>query len=183
MLDYALQYAALGWAVFPCRPGDKVPATPHGCLDATTDPDQIRTWWTEHPSCNIGLACGEPSGIVALDLDARSNGIEFFEAAVSDNGPLPDGIYESQTGGGGVHYIFTYDGEANFDIAPGVEIKATGKYIIVPPSIHPNGNTYTWEFSSSPLEDDDSTSENARLAGGDDPEGKDARVIFGLAAA
>ncbi|MFL2541877.1 MAG: bifunctional DNA primase/polymerase [Candidatus Latescibacterota bacterium] len=25
MLEYALKYAALGWAIFPCRPGDKRP--------------------------------------------------------------------------------------------------------------------------------------------------------------
>ena len=33
MMDYALMYAARGWAVFPCKPKDKVPATRHGVLD------------------------------------------------------------------------------------------------------------------------------------------------------
>ena len=74
MLEYALKYAALGWAIFPCRPNDKRPATSHGCLDATTDADQIREWWTKIPDLNIGLACGEISGITALDIDPRSNG-------------------------------------------------------------------------------------------------------------
>ena len=53
MLEYALKYAAHGWAIIPCRSGDKRPATQHGCLDATTDPEQIRAWWDEQPDLNI----------------------------------------------------------------------------------------------------------------------------------
>jgi hypothetical protein len=39
--EQALAYAAHGWPVFPCQPGGKQPATPHGFHDATTDPDKI----------------------------------------------------------------------------------------------------------------------------------------------
>ena len=38
MLRHALAYARRGLFIFPCRPCDKIPATEHGCLDATTDP-------------------------------------------------------------------------------------------------------------------------------------------------
>ena len=37
-LGQALAYAARGWPVFPCQAGQKIPATAHGHLDATTDP-------------------------------------------------------------------------------------------------------------------------------------------------
>ena len=40
MLAAALRYALANWPVFPCIPGEKVPATRHGFLDATTDPGQ-----------------------------------------------------------------------------------------------------------------------------------------------
>ena len=182
MIEYALRYAALGWAVFPVKPRDKVPATPHGCLDATTDSTQIRAWWDAAPDCNIGLACGEISGVAALDIDPRSGGQEFFDAMTDENGQLPEGVFESQTGGGGTHYVFSYRGEANIDLAPGVEVKSDGKYIVIPPSIHPSGNNYEWELSSSPIEAHDNNSQSstdAALVGGDDTE-ESAADIFGL---
>ena len=36
-LRQALAFAARGWPVFPCQPGQKIPATRHGFRDATTD--------------------------------------------------------------------------------------------------------------------------------------------------
>jgi Bifunctional DNA primase/polymerase, N-terminal len=45
MLADALDYAAQGRAVFPCRPGTKEPATRRGFKDATTNPATIRRWW------------------------------------------------------------------------------------------------------------------------------------------
>lgn len=40
-LRQALAYAARGWLVFPCLPGQKIPATSHGYKDATADEQQI----------------------------------------------------------------------------------------------------------------------------------------------
>jgi Bifunctional DNA primase/polymerase, N-terminal len=40
-LRRALACARRGWPVFPCQPGQKIPATRHGYLDATTDQQQI----------------------------------------------------------------------------------------------------------------------------------------------
>ena len=39
--QYAEIYARRSLRVFPCKPRDKVPATDHGCKDATTDRAQI----------------------------------------------------------------------------------------------------------------------------------------------
>ena len=179
MLEYALKYAALGWAILPCEPGTKRPVSAlatNGVHSASSDEATIREWWTARPDANIGLACGKPSGVVALDLDLRHGGPEFFAAAVDDNSPLPDNIYESHTGGGGIHYLFAYDQEPNVDLAPGVEIKSDGKYIILPPSIHPNGNSYEWELSSSPIEDYENNETDAALVAGD---GANEESIFG----
>jgi hypothetical protein len=172
MLDHALKYGALGWAILPCEPGTKRPVSalaPNGVHSASSDEATIREWWTARPDANIGLACGEPSGVVALDLDLRTGGPEFFDAAVDDNSPLPDNIYESHTGGGGKHYLFAYNNERSYAIVPGVEIISNGKYIILPPSLHQSGKQYEWELSSSPIEEDyDTISDDAGVVIGDD---------------
>ena len=49
VLRQALAYARRGWPVFPCQPGQKIPATTHGFRDATTDEEQITAWFTRHP--------------------------------------------------------------------------------------------------------------------------------------
>ena len=50
------------WAKAPLLP-------PPGFHLATTDPVQIRVWWTRWPRALIGAVI--PSGVVVLDLDPR----------------------------------------------------------------------------------------------------------------
>lgn len=46
LVEAALAYAREGWAVFPLHTRGKTPITPHGHLDATTDPDRaaVQEW-------------------------------------------------------------------------------------------------------------------------------------------
>ena len=69
-LRAALAYATAGWPVFPCIPGEKVPATSHGVKDATTDAAQIRAWWARNPDRNVAIATGAP-GPDVLDIDRQ----------------------------------------------------------------------------------------------------------------
>ena len=55
--------------MFPCKPRDKVPATDHGCKDATTDRAQIAAWWDGTYLYNVGIATG--GGVVVLDVDVN----------------------------------------------------------------------------------------------------------------
>jgi len=94
-VDAALQYASLGLPVIPIhgiykgrctcqagqnceRPG-KHPHTAHGVHDATTDRNQIKSWWEKWPGANIGIETGAGSGIVVLDVDPRHGGGETLE--------------------------------------------------------------------------------------------------------
>jgi hypothetical protein len=70
-LDAAVAAARRGWAVFPCRPGDKRPAVPEWQRKACTDPDRVARYWPG-PTHNIGIATG-PSHLVVLDLDTHGH--------------------------------------------------------------------------------------------------------------
>ena len=81
--DAALHYAELGYPVFPCAPGDKVPLTAHGFQDASSDPALVTAWWRRWPDANLGMPTGRPSGVDVVDVDVHPVGSGFaaFERA------------------------------------------------------------------------------------------------------
>jgi predicted P-loop ATPase len=140
----ALGYAKRGLAVLPCRSRDKQPATRHGFKDATTDRGALVRTWTANPEANVGIATGGVSGIVVLDIDPRNGGDESLAELERVHGPLPETAIVA-TGGGGRHFYFIASGAVQSgDLAPGVEIKGDGRYVIAPPSVHPSGKPYRW---------------------------------------
>ena len=150
----AVAYAGRGWAVLPLAPKAKSPLgklVPHGWKDAATDKDTITRWWQREPMGNIGIRTGAESGLVVLDIDPRNGGSDNLRELEQKNGELPTTVI-SLTGGGGVHIFFRHPGWVikNKNLAPGVEVKSDGGYVVAPPSIHPNGETYRWEAASHP---------------------------------
>jgi len=149
-LEWALKYAQLGWAIFPCSPGQKTPATQHGVKDATKNEYLIRDWWGRMPDANIAVACGEPSGIYVVDIDVsdRANG---WDSLSKYN--LPETV-KQLTPRGGAHLFFrTNTPPANKNnFLPGVDIRSTGYYVVLTPSIHPNGGRYEWIQERAPWE-------------------------------
>jgi putative DNA primase/helicase len=176
VLAYALRYAALGLAVLPLhRPADRggrlrcscgkancpSPAkhpvgrlAPRGLLDASRDPDKLRAWF-ERDAWNIGIATGVASGVVVLDIDPRHGGDEALAALENQHGPLP-ATWRFFTGGGGEHIVFRHPGGAVKNsagvIAPGIDVRADGGYIVAPPSLHIGGRPYAISVDHHPDE-------------------------------
>lgn len=150
----ALYYANLGFSVFPLWKKSKNPITKNGLYDATTDEKQINYWWGRYPEDNIGIATGKVSGniiVVDLDIDKNKdiNGYHTLLKWEREHGKLPETAM-SITGRGGYHLFFRTDGRSiqnSVDLYEGIDIRADGGYIVAPPSIHPNGNKYEWEYS------------------------------------
>jgi hypothetical protein len=122
----AARLASLGYAVFPCRE-DKAPACPRGFHDATKDPEAVRRLFALPGAALIGVATGAASGIDVLDLDPR-NGSDAWDGA----GRLPPTTVHS-TRSGGTHWLFRHRPGLRCSasrIAPGVDVKADGGYVI-----------------------------------------------------
>ena len=147
LLQTALWYAKGGWHVFPLKAGDKTPVTAHGLHDATTDAETIRGWWAQWPTANIGLNCGA-SGLLAVDFDVHKEGYAGAALLKQLREEHPTTIAE--TGGGGYHLLYRQPednplGNGRGALPKGVDVRGVGGYIVLAPSIHPNGNRYTWE--------------------------------------
>jgi hypothetical protein len=122
-LAAALALAAGGLPTFPCH-ADKRPASPHGFLDATADPDAIRALWRRYPGPLVGVPTG------ALDLDRKHS-----EAAAwwhANRGRLPE-TRMHRTRGGGLHVLFVAQPDLRCSagkLTLGIDVRAVGGYII-----------------------------------------------------
>jgi hypothetical protein len=136
ILRQALAYARRGWPVFPCLPGQKIPATKHGFRDATTDEQQITKWFGHGQRWNLAIATGTP-GPDVLDVDQHGqagNGYPAFTRL--RRAGLVNGVDAYvRTPAGGMHAYFTGTGQHNGRLpSHHLDFRATGGYILAPPS-------------------------------------------------
>lgn len=140
LLSAALWYAQQGAPVFPLQVGAKIPLPgTRGFKDATTDPSQIRAWWRARPDFNIGLATGHVFDVIDFDgPDAIALGYthpQWWPATIGKVcTPRP----------GGNHWYVAPTGAGNkAGMAPGVDYRGLGGYVVAPPSRTDIG-AYTW---------------------------------------
>ena len=140
LLQATLAYATSGTPVFPCRVKDKSPLVAGGFKAASTDHEQIRSWWNKWPDALIGMPTGKETGIFALDIDldpARGiDGEKSLSALAAQYGKLPE-TKEIRTRRGGRHLYFSMEpGICNSTgkYGSGLDVRGEGGYVIVPPS-------------------------------------------------
>jgi len=135
-LREALAYARRGWPVFPCLPGEKVPATRHGYLDATTDERQITAWFGHGRGWNLAIATGIP-GPDVLDVDQHGPAGNGFAALarLHDAGVIDQASSWVRTPSGGLHAYFAGSYQRNGHL-PGchLDFRSNGGYVLAPPS-------------------------------------------------
>ena len=166
----AKAYASrFGWAVLPlhsinderctCQKSDcsspgKHPLTQNGVKDASNDFQIISIWWKRWPFANVGIATSTESSFFVLDVDGQ-DGADSLQELEEKYGALPHTV-EQLTGSGGRHILFKYPVDIAIGnkvaLAPGLDIRGNGGYIVAAPSSHISGRLYHWEASSRPGE-------------------------------
>lgn len=157
MLEKALEYAERGFHVLPLRPMKKSPLNANGVKGATDNPKQIKRWWSENPSANIGIACGvglrKP---VAVDLDVGgANGVANWKTLAGLIGLDYKSCPRQKTPSGGYHLFWSNTSNkpwanSQSDIAAAIDTRAEGGYVVVAPSVSRKGR-YQWEDGMSLL--------------------------------
>jgi hypothetical protein len=162
-LGWALHYREhYGWKLFPAPPGEKKSYKAAAYSDgrkwgATDDPAEISADFTKRSDASIGVPTGRINNIIVFDTDTKQGHpdleqdgeLTLQQIAAELGTPLPDTLM-AETPSGGRHriykppadpqYMAELMGELGIDsigsgpIAPGVDIKADGGMIIVPPS-------------------------------------------------
>ncbi|MEL6980146.1 MAG: bifunctional DNA primase/polymerase [Pseudomonadota bacterium] len=160
VLNTALAYARKGVLVFPCNPATKGPLITGGFTKASCDLDQVAFWFRrKHPGAMIGAATGRRSGFWAVDLDlpkhdGEAPGSETWAALLEEHGGAPR-TATLRTPSGGTHLYWRWPLEVQLGdrdirnsqknrLGDGVDTRAEGGYVILPPSRRADGRAYEW---------------------------------------
>ena len=175
ILDVGLDYIELrGWPVLPVYPRRKNPflATGYKELPPLT-PDELRRYFAETPDLNIGMHTG--GNLIVIDVDekpGKMSGSKALAALEAIYGPVPPTLTSITGGGGRQLFFYLPPGYGPFgdrlpvvaewlrshpeaDSAGVIDIRNDG-LVVLPPSIHENGNRYAWldpdaEIATLPL--------------------------------
>lgn len=134
---------SLGLRILPTK--DKTPKIRDWPNTASSDPEQIRSWWKQWPDAQPAAVV--PDDLTIWDLDPRHGGtIEALEAVT---GPLPETLTTwSGRGDGGRHLWFKKPATeiSQPQLPKGVDLRKPGvHYVIIPPALHnETGQPYTW---------------------------------------
>jgi putative DNA primase/helicase len=173
-LEYALNYArSWDWAVFPlhsvtpdgfctcgnasCKSEGKHPRTATGCLEASKDPDQINAWWDQWPDANIGIATGQISNLVVVDVDS-GKGANHSDLIIDSIDQLIFNTPKVKTGQG-MHYYYSCPAgtairNSASKLGEFIDVRGDGGYVVAPPSKHISGKSYEFwgTIDAQPLE-------------------------------
>ncbi len=137
----AVDYYRGGWRPIPLKRGSKHPALEElkPYLGRPATQEELRSWtWP-----GVGIVTGPLSGVLVLDVDGPEG-----EAELQKHGhPVTPMV---RTARGGLHLYFKHPDHlvrTGIRVAPGLDVKAAGGYVVAPPSVGPNGELYEWIVS------------------------------------
>ena len=163
LANCALKLAEAGFRVFPaygivdgkcecgnpnCNAPGKHPAIKGWKQKATSDKEQIMTWWKRCGNHNPAIATGK--GLVVLDVDGET-GKESLRKLEEEYGALPP--TQCVLTGRGIHYYFHSDiplQNSTSVLGKKLDIRGEGGLVIGDGGAHVSGRSYTWCGHNNP---------------------------------
>ena len=108
--------------------------------------EEVQSWSHNITESGLALALGEASGVIALDIDTVDSQLLDLILPILPPSPV------EKKGAKGLTRFFKYSGEHtevfkhNGEVV--FELLSNNKKTTLPPSIHPNGETYKWKDKS-----------------------------------
>jgi len=166
----AAEYSRRGWSPIPIKPRSKEPnlreLRPYLTRKATQE--ELGAWsWS-----GVGIVTGPVSGVLVLDVDGPEG-----ETELQKHGhPVTPMV---RTASGGLHLYFNHPDHyvrTGIRVAPGLDVKASGGYVVAPPSVGANGRPYEWLVTPEEAELADPPAWLLHLLGRERPKGPAAPV-------
>lgn len=158
LIQISRYWLQLGIATIPIRYKDKRPSVnllPDGKWERfkTELPSntQLLVWFSSNLR-NIGLVVGW-NNLVVIDFDNQDVYSKWLLWVSRKGGyalEVANRTYQVITARGIHIYVYTKELELNRKL-PGIDIKAQGGYVLIPPSIHPSGHIYKAINETAPI--------------------------------
>lgn len=151
MSEQARKYIDNGWSILPVKPEEKRPYM-QNWLQYTkqrANAEMADKWFSGLSNAGIGMVTGKVSNIVVLDVenDCPTPIDELLKR-------YPTQLI-ARSGSGGYHLFYQYpQGRGRIGNRVGlmdrVDLRADGGFIVLSPTIHPNGKRYEWVTEGIP---------------------------------
>lgn len=138
LLKKAIDYHKQGWAVIPIPYKKKAARVTWKKYQKTPPTEEcIRNWFIKG-NANIAVLCGAvSSGLTIIDFDDE----EVYKSWKQNNPELARRLPTVKTFRG--YHVYCRTTVTKTKKFKGGDIKSSG-YVLLPPSIHPSGDTYRW---------------------------------------
>lgn len=157
LLGEALTYLDMGWGVYPAHSIDQNGSCSCGNIlcpcpgkhpvgrwleyqNRIPTKNEVKLWFNSL-DCNIGTITGGVSGIVVVDVDGQT-GVDSLPSLHLEHTLM------SRTGSGGFHLFYSLKEnqpvQTRTKVVPGIDIRADGGFVVLPPSRHKSGHPYEW---------------------------------------
>jgi hypothetical protein len=145
LLRQALEYAGRGWCIIPIPYGTKKARVKWGRYQETRPDEKQLVKWFGNGRRNMAVVLGPVSGdLVCRDFDT----VQAYESWAAAYPDLADRLPTVKTADG-YHVYFQAPVRGRKDIKGSNgehlgELRGSGHYCLLPPSIHPDGPEYRW---------------------------------------